>query len=262
MTILFDKNENGIARITLNRPEVHNAFNDEMISDLYDAFKKLQNDDDCKVVVLSGNGVSFSAGADLNWMKKAADYSYGENLDDANRLSDMLNALYHLPQLTVTCTKGANMGGALGLISCSDIVVADESSRFSFSEVKLGLVPATISPFVIKAIGERQAKRYFQTAENFGVEKAKEIGLVHEITTSEDALDGFLETLFYNIKNNAPMAMRSAKDLVSQIGGREITDGLRENTAEQIAKTRVSSEAREGLTAFFDKRKPDWKNNV
>lgn len=262
MTILFEKDGNGIARITLNRPDVHNAFNDEMIKDLHNAFVTLQDDDDCKILVLSGNGVSFSAGADLKWMKKAAGYSHEENLADANNLSNMLDALYRLPKLTVCCTKGANMGGALGLISCSDIVVADESSRFSFSEVKLGLIPATISPFVIKAIGERQAKRYFQTAESFGVETAKEIGLIHEITTSEEALEGFLETLFYNTKNNAPAAMRAAKALVGQVGGKDITNDLRAGTAQQIAKTRASSEAKEGLSAFFEKRKPDWKKDV
>lgn len=261
MTILFEK-DHDVVRITLNRPDVHNAFNEDMIAELTKTFNDINNDQSIKAVVLLANGKSFSAGADLNWMKKAAEFGYQENLSDGKKLSDMLNALYHLKPLTIACVKGAAMGGGLGLISCADIVIADEKSKFSFSEVKLGLIPATISPFVINAIGPRQAKRYFQTGEMFLAEKAKEIGLVHEISASEENQQEILQDLLQAIKNNAPQAMRNSKKLVDDYGGEKITDDLRHQTAIDIAKARASDEAKEGLSAFFDKRKADWKKDV
>lgn len=262
MTILFEKDDQGIARVKLNRPDVHNAFNDQMIKDLHNAFLSVGNDAGIKALIISGEGASLSAGADLNWMKQAANYSHAENVKDAKALSDMLDAFYNLNVLTIACAKGAVMGGGLGLICCADIVIADESCKFAFSEVKLGLIPATISPFVIKAIGARHAKRYFQTAERINVQRAYEIGLIHEITTSEDDLDGMLETLFYKLKSNAPEAMKDAKKLVHDIEAQEITNELRLETAERIAKARASSEAKEGLEAFFEKRKADWIKDV
>ncbi len=165
MTIKFDTYENNVARITFNRPEVHNAFNEQMISDLTAAFDKIEKNPEIRIVIIEGEGKSFSAGADLDWMKRASEYSYEENNVDAQKLSYMLNALHSLKQLTIICAHGSIMGGGVGLLSCADIVLADENSKFAFSEVKLGLIPATISPFVIDAIGPRQAKRYFQTGE-------------------------------------------------------------------------------------------------
>lgn len=259
--ILFEK-QHDVVRITLNRPDVHNAFNEDMIAELTKAFDDINDDESIKVVILSSSGKSFSAGADLNWMKKAASYDYEENLIDAGKLSAMLNALYHLKPLTIACVKGAAMGGGLGLISCVDIVIADRNSKFSFSEVKLGLIPATISPFVINAIGPRQAKRYFQTGEMLVAEKAKEIGLVHELSISEEGQQEILEDLLQAIKNNAPQAMRNSKKLIHDYAGETITDELRHQTAIDIAKARTSEEAKEGLSAFFEKRKADWKKDV
>ncbi len=259
MTILFEKNQNGVANITLNRPEVHNAFDEKMIADLTKAFNELEQSEDIHVVVLSGGGKSFSAGADLDWMKRAANYSFDENLTDANLLSDMLNALYNLRQLTIANVHGAVMGGGLGLISCVDVVIAEPETKFALSEVKLGLIPATIAPFVIESIGARQAKRYFQTGEFFDAKEAQNIGLVHEITSPGD---NKLDDLLKNILKNAPDAVKDAKKLVLDFAGERITVGLRNDSAGRIAKTRASKEAKEGLSAFFEKRKANWIKDV
>lgn len=262
MTILFEKSENGVARITLNRPEVHNAFNAQMIADLNSILVDLDKCQDTHIVLLSGAGKSFSAGADLEWMKQAAGFSYDENYVDAMKLSNMLNVLYRLKQLVITSVQGASMGGAIGLLSCSDIVIADRGSKFSFSEVKLGLIPSTISPFVINAIGPRQAKRFFQTGEIFSADKALEIGLVHEISSSEEDSEAIIEGLIKGASLNAPIAMKEAKKLVLDYQAREINDDLRHKTAHGIARIRAADEAVEGLSAFFEKRKPDWKRDV
>lgn len=262
MTILFEKSDDGVARITLNRPQVHNAFNAEMIAGLTDAFADLSACENTNTLIISGAGKSFSAGADLELMKQAAEYSYDENFQDAMKLSAMFDALYRLKQLTITCVQGANMGGAIGLISCSDIVIADKSSKFSLSEVKLGLIPATISPFVINAIGPRQAKRYFQTAELFNAEKALEIGLVHEISASDEDRQAIVDSLLSAAGKNAPNAMKAAKSLVLDYHSADITDELRKDSAHRIAKARASAEAATGLSAFFEKRKPDWTSDV
>ena len=259
MTILFKKYQNGVANITLNRPEVHNAFDDKMIADLTKAFSELEQSEDIHVVVLSGLGKSFSAGADLDWMKRAANYSFDENLTDANLLSDMLNALYNLKQLTIANIHGVVMGGGLGLISCVDIVMAEPETKFALSEVKLGLIPATIAPFVIEAIGARQAKRYFQTGESFDAKLAQNIGLVHEITLPGDEK---LDDLLKHILKNAPGAVKSAKKLVLDFAGQGINDELRADSANRIAITRSSKEAKEGLSAFFEKRKANWIKDV
>ena len=262
MTILIEKENNGVTRIFLNRPEVHNAFNEQMISDLTDAFEELENCQDTRVVILSGKGKSFSAGADLKWMKAAANYSYDDNIADAQRLSNMLNALYSLKHLTIASIHGAIMGGGLGLVSCADIVVADKNCKFSFSEVKLGLIPATISPFVIEAIGVKNAKRYFQTAEIFGAKKAHQMGLISEFAESKRSRDKLVSELAHQTLLNAPEAVLEAKRLVGDVGGRIIDDLLRQNSAERIADIRAKEEAKEGLTAFFEKRKPGWVSDV
>ncbi|MEC9236213.1 MAG: enoyl-CoA hydratase-related protein, partial [Pseudomonadota bacterium] len=173
--------EKGIASVTLNRGEVHNAFNQDMIADLHEAFIKLAVADDVNVVVLTGAGKSFSAGADMNWMKEAATYSEEENFQDALALANMLKSLYELPQLTIAAVYGAAMGGGMGLVSCCDFVIAAEDTKFALSEVKLGLIPATIAPYVMRAIGKRQARRYFQTAEFISAAHALNIGLIHEV---------------------------------------------------------------------------------
>ncbi|MBT5188038.1 MAG: enoyl-CoA hydratase/isomerase family protein [Kordiimonadaceae bacterium] len=258
MTILFEKQQNGVARITLNRPDVHNAFNEQMISDLTDAFAELEKCSKTRMVILSGKGKSFCAGADLDWMKRAAGFSSGENYADAIRLSDMLNALHKLKQLTITSVQGAVMGGGLGLVSCSDIVIAKSKTKFALSEVNLGLIPATISPFVIEAIGARQAKRYFQTGEFFDSQQALKMGLIHEISESNETLEKIVNIAL----KSAPEAMQKSKSLVLEISGKSITDQLRQDTASRIAKIRAGDEAKEGLQAFFDKRKADWIKDV
>lgn len=260
--IKFEKYENGVALLTLNRPEVHNAFNEQMISDLTAVFDELQKSSDVNIVILGGEGKSFSAGADLDWMKKAADYSYEENQMDAQKLSYMLNAFFELKQLTIACAHGSVMGGGVGLLSCADIVLAEESSKFALSEVNLGLIPATISPFVIEAIGSRQAKRYFQTGELFNAEKAAAIGLVHELYASEEQRDSLLNFILKNALASGPTSMKDAKQLVNDYAGKPIDYELRQNSAMRIAKARSTAEAREGLNAFFEKRKPDWVKDV
>ena len=262
MTILFEKSEDGIARIILNRPDVHNALNAQMIADLTAAFHDLANCPNTKILLLSGAGASFTAGADLKWMKQAAGYSEEENFQDAMKLSDMLDALYNLPQLTITCVQGANMGGAIGLISCSDIVYADEQSKFSLSEVTLGLIPATISPYVINAIGGRHAKRYSQTGERFGCERALEIGLIHEVYTSFEDLQSKVESLLFTLRSNAPGAMKKAKKLAIDYNDLPISDDIRRDSAKRIAAARASVEAAKGLKAFLSKKKPDWTKDV
>lgn len=262
MTIIYEKYQNGMARIILNRPEVHNAFNQQMIVELRDVFLTLKEEADIHVVILSSNGKSFSAGADLDWMKKAAHYSQDENQKDAQSLSDMLHELYNLKQVTIAQVQGSVRGGGLGLLSCCDVVIAEENSTFSFSEVRLGLIPATISPYILKAIGARQSKRYFQSAEIFNADKAKEIGLVHELSKSSEETERITDEILKNILLNAPFAMKHAKQLVLDYDGSPITSELRADTAKRIALARASDEAKEGLDAFFNKRKADWIDNV
>ena len=262
MTILIRKNKKGVAYITLNRPEVHNAFNSKMIAELKSVFDELNDCPNTHIVVLSGAGPSFSAGADLEWMKKAANYSHDKNLNDAMMLSDMLDAFYRLKQLTITCVHGACMGGALGLVSCSDVSVAERESNFGFSEVKIGLIPATISPFVIKAIGANWAKRYFQTGEAFSTETALRIGLIHQAFNSESEREKLIDDLINKVAANSPQAMKDAKKLVLNYDGLPITDEVRHDSAKRIVSARSSIEGQEGLNAFLNKRKPDWKKDV
>lgn len=262
MTIIYKKYQNGVARIELNRPEVSNAFNEQMIADLTDVFDKLANDTEVHVVILSSAGKNFSAGADIDWMRRAANYSFNENHKDALKLSDMLHALYKLKQVTIVQVQGAVRGGGLGLIACCDIGIAEKNSTFSFSEVRLGLIPATISTYVLKAIGARQAKRFFQTAELFDADKAQQIGLVHEVSKSSQETNKITDELLKNILMNAPLAMKKAKELVWDYDGLAITEELRTDSAKRIALARASDEAKEGLSAFLNKRKADWISDV
>lgn len=250
--------DRGIATVTLNRGDVHNAFNDDLIWELNEAFKKLSDSPDVRAVVLTGAGKSFSAGADLNWMKAAANYTKEQNMADALRLSEMLSNLNNCSKPTIAIVNGAAFGGGVGLVSCCDIAIAVEDAKFSLSEVRLGLTPATISPYVVAAIGERAARRYFLTAERFNAAEAKTIGLVHE--TAPSLQDAFSRAHIYikNILAGAPTAQAEAKDLISFVAGKEITDELRSITAARIAARRASDEGKEGLTAFLEKRKPSW----
>ncbi|MFC7048437.1 enoyl-CoA hydratase-related protein [Emcibacter nanhaiensis] len=254
----IEKQANGLARVTLNRPEVRNAFNEDMIRQLTEAFKELAQDDSIKAVIISGNGKGFSAGADLDWMKRAADFSHDQNKADAEALAYMLKHLYEMPKLTIGYVHGAAMGGGLGLVSCCDLVIAHKDTRFSLSEVKLGLIPATISPYVIAAIGPRHAKRFFQTGEAFFGEKAKEIGLVHELGDTEEQMTEILEKILVDVNLSAPRAMAASKQLVLDYAFRPLETEIIEDSAERIASTRAGDEAKEGIRAFFEKRKPGW----
>ena len=247
----------GIATVTLNRPEKHNAFDDIIIAELRGAFDALATRNDIRVVILTSNGKSFSAGADLGWMKRMAEYDYGHNLKDAELLAGMLKALHDLPQATIARVQGAAFGGAVGLVSCCDIAVGSERASFSLSEVKIGLIPATISPYVIKAIGERASRRYFTTAERFNAAEAHRIGLLSEVVP-EAQLDAAVDRLSNALLANGPDAVRAAKNLIAGVAGKEINAPLIEDTCARIAHIRVSQEGQEGLAAFLGKRKPNW----
>ena len=257
-TLKYATDEHGVATVTMFRADVHNAFNDDLIWELGNAFNKLSADTNVRAVVLTGAGKSFSAGADLNWMKAAAHYSEEQNMRDAVRLSDMLKAVNDCTKPTLAIVNGAAFGGGVGLISCCDIAIAVENAKFSLSEVKLGLTPATISPYVIAAIGARAARRYFLTAERFGAVEAKRIGLVHETAPSLQEAFSLAHVFIKDILAGAPGAQAEAKSLIASVSGREITDELRTDTARRIAARRSSDEGKEGLSAFLEKRKPDW----
>ena len=247
----------GIARVILNNPDKHNAFDDQMIIKLTEAFEAVATNSDVRIMLLQSEGKSFSAGADLGWMKRMARYSYQQNLGDAHALAAMLKALHQMPIPTIARVQGAAFGGALGLISCCDIAVASSKASFALSEVKIGLVPSTISPYVIAAIGERHAKRYFMTAERFDANTALQISLVHE-AVEERFLDDKVEQLITMILSNGPEAVVAAKQLAFAISGKAIDSSLIEHTCEVIAGIRISAEGQEGLNAFLDKRKPHW----
>jgi methylglutaconyl-CoA hydratase len=258
-SVLFEKSIEGVATLTLNRPDVHNAFDEHMIALLASYFDELAEDDSIKCVVLRSEGKSFSAGADLNWMKRAAGYTQEQNTDDALALSAMLQKLYDMPQLNIALVDGAAIGGGLGLVSCCDVVLATERSKFCLSEVKLGLIPATIGPYVMRAIGARQMRRYAQTAEMIHADRALDIGLVHEVFEDERAMTSYLDALLvHQIAKNAQQAMRASKILCADLDGAELSNELREDTAKRIANIRAGGEAKEGLSAFLDKRSPKW----
>lgn len=254
----FAATDDGVATITLNRPDKRNAFNSEMIGELHAAFDGLAKDASTRFVVIRGAGKSFSAGADLDWMKAAASYTQEENEADARALAEMLRALYELPQPTLALVHGAAMGGGAGLVAACDLGVAMKDTTFKFSEVRLGLTPATISPFVIEAIGARWAKALFVTAEGFDAPYAEKMGLIQYTVTSEDDLQMMADYLRDLVLGGAPGAVADSKTLVHDVAGQPINKALGEETAKRIAARRASVEGREGLSAFLEKRKPDW----
>ncbi|MBL4823212.1 MAG: enoyl-CoA hydratase/isomerase family protein [Colwellia sp.] len=255
--ILFEVNEQGIATVTLNNPEKHNAFDDGIIKQLTDIFNDISKRDDISIMVLASSGKSFSAGADLGWMKRMASYSYEDNLKDANALAQMLKALNFLPQTTIAKIQGAAFGGAVGLASCCDIVIASTKASFCLSEVKLGLIPATISPYVVDAIGLKASRRYFQTAECFFSDKAQQLGLVDEVV-APDELTAEVNAMVAKLLVNGSQARRKAKKLSQDVAFQTINENLLKDTSERIAAIRVSTEGQEGLSAFFEKRAPNW----
>ena len=249
----------GVATVTLNNPDKHNAFDDAIIAGLSEQFQQLANNDAVRIVVLASEGRSFSAGADLGWMKRVANYSKQDNYKDARVLAKMLHQLNFIPKPTIARIQGPAFGGAVGLVSCCDIAIASPRASFSLSEVKIGLIPATISPYVINAIGSRAARRYFTTAERFSADEAERIGLVHQVV-EEDQLDNAVETIIEALLGNSPAAIEAAKQLIFDVEGKPITDALMEDTSERIAAIRVSPEGQEGLTAFLEKRPAAWIN--
>lgn len=258
--VTTDISDAGVARVTLARADKHNAFDDSMIASLGDTFNALAAREDVRVVVLASEGRNFSAGADLNWMRRMATYDHARNLQDAQLLADMLHALYSLPQPTVARVQGAAFGGAVGLVSCCDICVAGTDATFCLSEVRIGLIPATISPYVLRAIGERAARRYCITAERFSAEEALNLGLVSKLVAPEQ-LDNAVHDIVGPILQNGPSAVRQAKRLLADVAGREISPALIALTCERIASIRVSDEGQEGLDAFLNKRAPNWPGN-
>jgi methylglutaconyl-CoA hydratase len=249
--------ENGDARIVLNRPELNNALSPQLIDELRAALDATASDASVATVVLSGEGKSLCAGADINRMREAATFSRDDNVRDALPLSKMLAALDRLPQTTIGRVHGPIYGGGVGVVAACDIAIASEDATFCLSEVRLGIVPGMISPYVVRAIGERAARRYFQTAEIFDAHEARRIGLVHEVV-APDALDERIAKLLKQLRSAAPGARAVAKKLASDIAGRTIDDTLIRMTAELIADVRARPEAREGLSAFLEKRKPSW----
>lgn len=246
-----------VATITLSRPEQRNAFNETTIAELTHAFTAVAQMDTVRAVVLAAQGPAFCAGADLNWMKKMAGYSDADNHLDAMALAQMLRTIYLCPQPVIARVQGDCYAGGMGLVAACDIVLVGEQASFCLSEVKLGLIPATISPYVIKAMGEQAARRYFLTAERFDAQQAQRIGFAHEVVAS-DLLDATLAQLLKALTSNSPNAVREAKRLVREVAGQPVTDQLLDDTASRIAVIRASSEGREGVASFLDKRKPAW----
>jgi methylglutaconyl-CoA hydratase len=246
-----------VATVTLNRPDLRNAFNEHTIAELALVFDELGRNELVRVVVLAANGPAYCAGADLNWMKKMAGYSHAENQADAARLADMLRTIYLCPKPVVAKVQGDCYAGGMGLVAVCDVVVASEAANFCLSEVKLGLVPATISPYVIKAMGEQAARRYFLTAERFDAREAHRIGMAHEVVTPEE-LDSAVLAIVTALSKNSPHAVREAKKLVREVVGKPVDDALLADTASRIAEIRASDEGREGVASFLEKRKPTW----
>jgi methylglutaconyl-CoA hydratase len=246
-----------VATVTLDRPDVRNAFNEATIAELALAFDELGRDEDVRAIVLAANGSAFCAGGDLNWMKQMAGYSDAENLADAARLADMLRTIYLCPKPVVARIQGDCYAGGMGLVAACDIAVAVDEANFCLSEVKLGLIPATISPYVIKAMGENAARRYFLTAERFSAREAHRIGFVHEVVPVAD-LDTTVAAIIKALVGNSPNAVKEAKVLVRDVVGRPVDNALLADSAERIAAIRASTEGREGVASFLEKRKPSW----
>jgi len=246
-----------VARVFLNRPEVRNAFNESSIAELTDLFKQLSQDTTLRAVVLGGHGKAFCAGADLGWMRSMADFSWEQNRADAQQLADMLWAVHSCPVPVVGRIHGDCYAGGVGLAAVCDVLVAAEGVNFCLSEAKLGLLPGTISPYVIRAMGEQAARRYFVSAERFGAGQAHAFGFVHEVCSAE-ALDAKVDEIVAALVANGPMATRACKRLVQDVAGVPISAELRAETARRIADIRASDEGREGVQSFLGKRSPAW----
>jgi methylglutaconyl-CoA hydratase len=258
MTLLDITRDGPVARVFLARPEVRNAFNDAVIAELTATFRGFAADDTLRAVVLGGHGKAFCAGADLSWMRAMADYTWDQNRADAQGLADMLWTMWRCPVPVVGRIHGDCYAGGVGLAAVCDVLVAAEGVQFSLSEARLGLLPATIGPYVIRAMGEAQARRWFVTAERFDAARALAMGFVHEVVAA-DALDARVQAVVDALVANGPQAVRACKRLVRDLAGAPLTDALREDTARRIADIRASAEGREGVQAFLGKREPSWR---
>ena len=257
-TLKIERDARGVAMIAMNRPEVHNAFDEVMIREIIEAFRDLGEDKNVRVIVIAAEGKSFCAGADLNWMKRAADYDEDQNREDAGELALMLNAIYACPKPVIARVQGNAFGGGVGVVAAADIAIGVADVLFSLSEVKLGIIPAVISPYVIEAIGARYAHRYFVTAERFTGSEAYRIGLLHDLAASVDAMDEQIAGLCSALLANSPSAIEAAKNLIQAVSQKSIDDELMEDTVERIAQIRSTPEAKEGIRAFLEKRRPSW----
>lgn len=249
-----DKN---VATVTLNRPELHNAFNDELIKDLINCFKDLENKKEIRLVVLTGEGKSFCAGADLNWMKRMKDYSHAENLADSQELAELFTVINNFTRPVIGRINGSALGGGAGLVACCDYVLAVDTATIAFTEVRLGLIPAVISPFVIAKIGESHARASFLSGAKLSISRAFVMGLVHQVTTV-DRLDADLELVINDFLLAGPVAAVSAKELIVNVKGLETPKEVRDYTCNAIAKARAGSEGQEGMSALLEKRKASW----
>jgi methylglutaconyl-CoA hydratase len=259
-TIQIDRQGHGtgsVAWLWMNRPEVHNAFDETLITELTTALGEIEADADVRAIVLAGRGKSFSAGADLNWMRRQGSASMEDNLLDARRLAELFRTLSECAKPTIARVHGAAMGGGMGLASACDICIASTQASFATSEVKLGIIPAVISPYVVRAIGERQAYRYFQTAERITAARALQLGLAHEVVDS-DVLDAQVGEVVTALLAGGPMAQAASGQVIRAVANRPLTAEIIDQTARLIAQLRTTPEAKEGLTAFLDKRKPAW----
>jgi len=255
--VLTSFRADGVATVTLNRPEVHNAFNDAVIAELTAIFQRLGDDPAVRVVLLRGNGPSFSAGGDLNWMQRMAGYTREQNREDALGLARMLRTLNEMPKPSVAVIHGATFAGGTGLVAACDIALAADTVTFALTEVKLGLIPATIGPYVVAAMGARACRRYFLTAERFSAQEAHRLGLVHEVVPG-DALEAAVEKVVGRLLEAGPRAVAESKRLIRDVTARPIDDALLADTAERIAEARASAEGREGVASFLEKRRPVW----
>ena len=257
MTHLIISVANQIGRITLNRPDVRNAFNDDVIAELTEAFKDMGSRPDVRCIVLAAEGSAFCAGADLNWMRRMADYSYDENLADAGKLAAMLHTIAVCPKPTVARVQGDVYAGGTGLVAACDMAVASDLAQFCVSEVKIGLIPATISPYLIRAMGVRAAQRYWLTAERFSAAEAHRIGLVSEVTSIE-MLDAAVDKLCKQLCLASPDAVRATKKLIDAVVGKPMTHELIAHTVKEIAVIRSTPQGKEGVQSFLQKRLPNW----
>ena len=261
-SVLLQTDPRGVATLTINRPEKHNAFDDAIIAELTQKLIQLNNDKKVRVVILTGAGKSFSAGADISWMRSMAGYSEAENIEDALKLAELMDVLNTLRKPSIARVNGPAFGGGVGLVACCDVAIASEAARFALTEVRLGLVPAVISPYVIAAIGIRQARRCFLTADAIGALEARHAGLVHAVVPHEKLDDAVADEAELLLKGS-PAALAACKELIAgqSAAGVSARRALKLKTAQLIAQLRVSEEGQEGLSAFLEKRPPKWSKN-